>query len=127
MEEVVPSACPLPLNGVTQGPWAHAALGLLPSLLARTLGPCLLHSGSTREKGMEGGGLHNVRPLALKIHAKQLFLLGACSWIRLWSGSRGAETGGNLMVRSITPNSFRAPSRASLEDPCQGVGQVGSV
>lgn len=105
----MPVPCLLPLSGVTQGMaggrWAHAALGLLPSLLARTPGPaCCIQAAQGREEC--GGGLHNVRPLALKIHAKQLFPLGACSWIRLQSGSRGAETGGNLMARSVTPNSL---------------------
>lgn len=59
--------------------------GLALAPLLSILGLCPLRSGRGK-----GGELTNARPLALKIHAEQLFLLGACSWMRLRSGSRGA-------------------------------------
>lgn len=77
------------------------ALAPLPSIL----GLCPLRSGRGK-----GGELTNARPLALKIHAEQLFLLGACSWMRLRSGSRGAgerereREGERLRGDLITPN-----------------------
>lgn len=93
----LPVPCLLALRGVTgsvvggTGDDGHVLplAACPPSCPRRQPGPCLLHSGRAGSRG----GLDNARPLALKIHAKQLFPLGACSWMRLGSGSRGAERG----------------------------------
>lgn len=111
----LPVPCPRGVTGrATGGRWARP--GPLPSIP----GLCPLRSG----RGKRRGGLTNARPLALKIHAEQLFLLGACSWMRLRSGSRGAERGGKRLRGDLTtPN----PLGNHRQELSRRLGQVGSV
>lgn len=99
----VPCLSPLPrgVTGRVTGPPQHA-LGLAPCPPCWGCARCLQ---AERE-----GGLTMPRPLASAIHAEQLFLLGACSWMRLRSGSTGAERGGKGSGGTSAPQIPRGTS-----------------
>lgn len=114
----LPVPCLLALQGVTgrMAGGCRGAPGCLPSLLPAQAATGALPA-AFRQHGE--GGLDNARPLALKIHAKQLFPLGACSWMRVGSGSRGAErrertVGGPSCRGASPPNSSGTHPAASV-------------
>lgn len=85
---------------------------------------CPLRQPSGRARS-RWGGLDNAMPLAWKIHAKQLFPLGACSWMRLRSGRREmgvVKNAGGPPAMEHHPEYLRDPSGAAVL--CGGCGSI---
>lgn len=115
-------ACPLPAGVRGGGDTMGTCCPWLPAL------PPARTGSHQAERGAGGGGLDNAMPLAWKIHAKQLFPLGACSWMRLRSGRRGIEGGGGVKnaggppAMEHHPKFLGDPPGAGV--PCGGCGSI---